>query len=191
MGQQPPIKLNRKLDWTLDEVQDPETGLTLLSNRPGPGEETPEQTFNYIFWHGHFTYWRDWLAGNRLAVALALMHCAMFKMPPPTWLCKAVHLLCMPDNEKRACDAIRKHFLRWQAVELVRGRFPGDPRNSEKEVCGDDIWVEAAKLVADTDAEADPETVRKSHTLIKRAGGIETTLPSYRRAVEMRDRGRK
>ena len=70
----------------------------------------------------------------------------------------------------------------------MRGRHPGDPRNYKRKVRGDAVWAEAAKLVAGTDAEASAETVRKSHALIRRAGGAQVTLPSYRREVEKRDR---
>jgi hypothetical protein len=182
-----------KFDQILDEIQDPEAGLALLSKRPKG--ETPEQTLNLLFWHLQFTYWRDWRAGNVRAVSNALLVCALgIKRPPPTWLNRAVHELCKrctPDDEKRAYGDLAKHRLRWQAVELVRGRFPGDPRNRKKKAHGDAVWVEAAKLVADTDAKASAETVRKSHTLIRRAGGMNATLQSYRRAVEGRDRGRK
>jgi hypothetical protein len=40
--------------------------------------------------------------------------------------------------------------------------------------------------VANTDAEASAETVRKSHALVRRAGGALVTLPNYRREVERR-----
>ena len=73
----------------------------------------------------------------------------------------------------------------------MRGRHPRDPRNYKKKVHGDAVWAEAAKLVADTDVKASAETVRKSHTLIKRAGGAQVTLPNYRREVEERERRRK
>ena len=89
----------------------------------------------------------------------------------------------MPDDEKRGRGDLTKHFLRWKAVELVRGRRPEDPRNYKKKVHGDAVWVEAAKLVAGTDAEASAETVRKSYALIRRAGGALVTLPNYRREV--------
>jgi hypothetical protein len=55
----------------------------------------------------------------------------------------------------------------------------------------DDVWAEAAKLVAGTDAEASEETVKKSHALVRRAGGALVTLPNYRREVEVRKRRRK
>ena len=74
---------------------------------------------------------------------------------------------------------------------MVRGRHPNDPRNFKKGVRGDAVWEEAAKLLADTDPEVDAFTVRKSYTLIERAGGAAVTLPSYRREVKKRDRGRK
>jgi len=174
-------------------IPDPETGLALLAKCPAA--ETAEQALDRLFWHSQFTYWRNSLAGDRLAVAVAQMHCVLAKRLPPTWLCRAVHKLCMPDAEKRACDDLRKHVLRWQAVELVRGRHPNDPRNFTRKVQGDAVWEEAAKLVAGTDAEADTYTVRKSHALIRdasirRGNVLEVTVQSYRRAVETRDRPR-
>ena len=68
---------------------------------------------------------------------------------------------------------------------------PHGQDNYKKKVRGDAIWREAAKILAGTDVEASAETVRKSYTLIKRAGGAQVTLPSYRREVEERDRRRK
>jgi hypothetical protein len=81
-------------------------------------------------------------------------------------------------------------------VELVRGQLPNDPRNYKREVRGDNVWAEAAKLVAGTNAEALADTVRKSHQLIERAGikhadTMTITLQSYRREVGERDRHRK
>jgi hypothetical protein len=181
-----------KLDQTLNQIEDPEAGLALLAKRPEGA--TPEQVLDLLFWHIQFTDWRDWLGGNRLAVAHAQMLCTLSKKPPPPWLSKAVHMLCMSDVDQRACDDMRRHVLRWQAVELVCGRLPGDPRNREKKGRG---WLkEATELVAHTDANADSYTVRKSHALINRAvikrpHGIEITLQSYRGALEERDRRRK
>jgi hypothetical protein len=176
----------------LDLIQDPETGLALLAKRPG--EETPEQERERQFWQLQFTAMRDWRAGDVLAVARALVDCSLFNRPPPFWLLKANSELCvqcMSDGEKRARGDMIKHFLRWKAVKLVRGQHPNDPRNFKRMVHGDAVWPEAAKLVADTDAEVSAETVRKSYTLIKRAGGGSVTLPNYRREVEARDRRRK
>ena len=188
MDRPPPTKFDltllsdRQFNQIFDRIDDPETGLALLSKRPGPGEETPEQALNYIFWLGQFTYWRNWLAGDVLAVVGAEMHCALVKRPPPTWLCRAVHLLAMPDAEKRACRAMEKAALRYQAVELVRG---------QGKVQGDEIFEEAAKQLAGTNAEGSAETMRKSHQLIERAGdGHAVTLQNYKRAVEWRDRRR-
>jgi len=188
MDRPPPTKFDltllsdREFNQVFDRIDDPETGLALLSKRPGPGEETPEQALNYIFWLGQFTYWRNWLAGDALAVVGAEMHCALVKRPPPAWLCRAVHLLAMPDAEKRACRAMEKAALRYQAVELVRG---------QGKVQGDEVFEEAAKRVAGTNAEGSAETMRKSHQLIERAGdGHAVTLQNYKRAVEWRDRRR-
>jgi len=97
----------------------------------------------------------------------------------------------MSDDEKRARGDLIKHFLRWEAVELVRGRHPKDPRNYKKPVRGEAVWAEAAKLMVGTDAEGIPDTMKKSHALIRRAGGAKITLPSYRRAIKKRVRPRR
>src|SRR5262245_57329380 len=192
MDQPASSELNLIPDFNL--IPDPETGLALLAKCPAA--ETAEQALDRLFWHSQFTYWRNSLAGDRLAVAAAQMHCVLVKRLPPTWLCRAVHKLCMPDAQKRACDDLRKHVLRWQAVELVRGRHPNDPRNFKTIVQGDAVWEEAAKLVAGTYAEADAYTVRKSHALIRdamirRGNVMEVTVQSYKHAVETRDRPRR
>ena len=176
----------------LDLIQDPETGLALLAKHPG--EETPVQTRNREFWQYQFVYWQAWRAGDVEAIAHAVTCCRSYNRTPPLWLCRAgyeLHEQCRTDDEKREHGDLRKHFLRWKAVELVRGRRPGDPRNCKTKVHGDAVWVEAAKLVANTDAEASAETVRKSHALVRRAGGALVTLPNYRREVEARERRRK
>jgi hypothetical protein len=156
--------------------------------------ETPEQERERQFWQLQFTDLRDWRAGDVLAVARALVDCLLFNRPPPFWLLKASLELCMrhmSNAEKRARGGMIKHFLRWKAVKLVLGRHPNDPRSFKRKVRGDAVWAEAAKLVAGTSAEAAPETVRQSYRLIRRAGGTQVTLPSYRHEVEERDRRRK
>src|SRR5262249_18758866 len=133
-------------------------------------------------------------AGDVLAVGRGVTDCSLFNRSPPFWLQKASTLLgyqCMSDGEKRKRRDINKHWHRWKAVKLVRGRHPNDPRNFTRKVRGDAVWEEAAKLVADIDAEVDAETVKKSYALIRRAGGAQVTLPSYKRAVVKRDRRRK
>ena len=176
----------------LDLIQDPETGLALLAKHPG--EETPVQTRSREFWQYQFVYWQAWRAGDVEAIAHAVTCCRSYNRTPPLWLCRAgyeLHAQCRTDNEKREHGDLRKHFLRWKAVELVRGRRPGDPRNRKTKVHGDAVWVEAAKLVANTDAEASAETVRKSYALVRRAGGALVTLPNYRREVERRRKEKK
>jgi hypothetical protein len=172
----------------LNLIQDPKTGLALLAKRSS--EETPEQERERQFWQLQFHAMRDWRAGDVLAVGRALVDCSLFNMPPPFWLLKACSSLCvrcMSDDEKRARGDINKHFLRWKAVKLVRGRHPRDPRNYKKKVRGEAVWAEAAKLVADDmDAKGSAETVRKSYKLIERAGGTQVILPSYRREVRRR-----
>ena len=178
----------------LDHIEDPETGLALLAKCPAA--ETPEQALERLFWQDQFMHWQRWRAGDVPAAWYAVASCALGKKPPPAWLCRAIHLLCMPDAEKRACDDLTNHVRRWEAVELVRGQLPNDPRNYKREVRGDNVWAEAAKLVAGTNAEALADTVRKSHQLIEHAGikhadTMTITLQSYRREVGERNRHRK
>ena len=182
--------MNQPSSNELNLIQDPETGLALLAKHEWP----PERELQRQFWQAQFTYWRDWRAGDVQAIAHAVTCCAFYKRSPPLWLCRAVYELhgqCRPDDEKREHGALREHFLRWEAVELVCGRRPGDPRNYKKKMRGEAVWVEAAKLVADTDAKASAETVRKSHALVRRAGGALVTLPNYRREVEVQRRRRE
>lgn len=177
----------------LDKVKDPETGLALLSKHPS-GAETPEQSRLRLFWQFQFLQWRAWRAGDVLAVARALICCRHFHKVPP-WLCEAALELCerrMSDEDKLAYGHLTDHLMRFQAVQLVRGQRPWDARNNnKKKVLGDQVWEDAAKMLADTGINCSGETVRKSHTLIRRAGGDHVTLPSYRRAVAERDRRRK
>jgi|SRR5215831_149198 len=176
----------------LNLIGDPETGLALLAKCSAA--KTPEQERERQFWQLQFTDWRDWLAGDVLAVARGVTDCSLFNRAPPFWLLKASFSLgmqSMSDAEKRERGDIQKHWHRWKAVKLVRGRHPNDPRNFKRKVHGDAVWEEAVKLVPDTDSEVRPETVRKSYALIRRAGGTQVTLPSYKREVEKRDRRRK
>lgn len=78
-----------------------------------------------------------------------------------------------------------EHFRRWEVAELERRQW-GDPRNNKTD------WkaVVATRLTG-TNAECGEETVKKSHQLIKRAGGRQVTLASYKLAVKERDRRRK
>jgi hypothetical protein len=181
--------------WSeLDRIQDPETGLALLAKYSGAGEETPEQLLNRFFWQEQFRHWQGWRDGDVTAVMAALRLCSLHKWPAPTWLEHALSELCMrciSEADKRAHTEMNTHYRRWKAVKLVRGQHANDPGNFSRKVHGDAVWEEAAKLVAGTHAEAKADTVRKSYALIRRAGGAGTTLPSYRRAVEERDRRRK
>jgi hypothetical protein len=182
------------LDRALDEIEDPEVGLALLSKRPSG--ETPEQALNLLFWQIQFTEWRNWLQGDVLAIARAIAICSIgkSKKPPPTWLSKAVGGLClqhMSRHDKRAKRKMLEHFRRWETAELVRRGRAGDPLNRNKKVRGDAVWEETAELLAGTIAKGDEETMRKSHQLIKRAGGSQATLPSYKQAANVRYQRRK
>lgn len=176
----------------LNLIRDPETGLALLAKCASG--KMPEQERERLFWQLQFTYWRDWRAGDTTAFGHALVDCSLFNMLLPFWLLKAGSELCvrsMSNAEKRARRAMNKHFQCWKAVKLVRGRHPKDPRNYKRKVHGDAAWAEAAKMLANTGIKCRAGTVKKSYTLIERAGGAQVTLPSYRREVEERDRRRK
>jgi hypothetical protein len=176
----------------LNLIGDPETGLAMLAKCSAA--KTPEQERERQFWQLQFTDWRDWLAGDVLAVARGVTDCLLFNRSPPFWLLEASFRLgmqSMSDAEKRARGDIQKHWHRWKAVKLVLGRHPNDPRNFKRKVRGEAVWEEAAKLRADTEPGVQPETVKKSYALIRRAGGTQVTLPSYKRAVKKRDRRRK
>src|SRR5215475_7986982 len=156
----------------LNLIEDPETGLALLAKCPAA--ETSEEKRERQFWQLQFVAWRDWRAGDTLAVSRAVIDCALFIRSPPFWLQKAsvsLGMQCMSDGEKRSRRDMNEHFLRWKAVKLVRGQHPKDPRNFKRKVHPDDVWEEAAKLVAGTDPEVRPGTVRTSYALIRRAGG--------------------
>jgi hypothetical protein len=181
--------------FELDLIRDPETGLALLAKCAGG--KTPEQERERLFWQLQFMAMRDWRAGDTLAVSRALTDCSLFNRPPPFWLLKTGSELCvlgMSAAEKRARRAINKHFLCWKAVKLVRGRHPKDPRNYKKKVRDNDaVYEEAAKMLAVTGIKLRAGTVKKSYTLINRAGGAQVTLPSYKREVkrEMEKRKRR
>src|SRR5262245_54354920 len=156
-----------KLDQLLDQIEDPGAGLALLAKRPEGA--TPEQALDLLFWQIQFIQCRDWGAGDIQAIWRAIASCSLGKKPPPIWLCRAIHELCvrhMSPHDKRAYRRMLEHFGRWETVELVRRKHRRDPRNREK-VSDDAIWAEAAELLADEGAEASAaETVRKSHLLI-------------------------
>ena len=180
-----------KLDQILDEIQDPEVGLALLAKRPEGA--TPEQAHDLLFWQIQFTQWRDWRAGNVQAVTVAVLSCALNKKPLPLWLNRAINELCEQRMSRRDKDAprnMRVHFIRWEKAELEYRQRQGDPRNRKKKI-GDADWAAAAARLAGTDAACSAETVKKSHQLIKRAGGARATLASYRREVKKRDQRRE
>ena len=77
----------------LNLIQDPETGLALLSKCAG--QETPEQERERQFWQLQFMAWRDWRADDVLAVSRALTDGSLFDRPPPFWLLKACSSLCV------------------------------------------------------------------------------------------------
>ena len=133
----------------------------------------------------------NWQAGDRLAVSRAVMQCTLAKKPLPAWLCRAIHRLCMPDVDQRACADVENHSVRWQAVELVRGRCPGNPRNydKKKKLSGYAVYEEAAELAADMrcrgqrrDSAPKPSLDEPGPVTVN--GDKAVTLQSYKRASE-------
>jgi hypothetical protein len=68
--------MDQPLPAELDKIQDPETGLALLSKLP-KRQETPEQRRKRLFWQFQFTQWRDWRAGDVLAFGRAIDCCSL------------------------------------------------------------------------------------------------------------------
>jgi hypothetical protein len=183
----PQRQFDRILDQILDHIEDPETGLAILAKRPA--KLTPEQALSCRFWQNQFTLWRDYRAGDVMAVWYAAASCALSKRSPPAWLGKAISELCwqsIPAAERRERVDLARHKFHWEAVQLVLGRRKGHPLNYERKVLPDDVFAEAAKLLADTKAKAGAEMVKKSYQLIKRAGGMNVTFRSYKRAKARR-----
>jgi hypothetical protein len=179
-----------KLDQILDQIEDPEIGLARIADRPSG--ETPEQTYDFLFWQIQFTEQRNWLQGDAVAIWRAGASCHLSRKSPPAWLCKAIGELCMrymSADDKRAYRKMQEHFLRWETVESVRRQTLKDPRKKKNR--DNDVWEKAAKLIPNTDAKPSGETVRKSHQLIKRAGGSQVTFQSYKRAAKERYLPRK
>ena len=58
--------MDQPLPAELDKIQDPETGLALLSKLP-----------KRLFWQFQFTQWRDWRAGDVLAFGRAIDCCSL------------------------------------------------------------------------------------------------------------------
>src|SRR5215469_10958890 len=71
----------------LDDIRHPEQGLALISKEPP--NETPEQRKLRKFWQFQFMQWRNWLAGDSLAIPRAIYCCRVVGYPPPRWLMDA------------------------------------------------------------------------------------------------------
>jgi hypothetical protein len=215
MDQQPPSKIDQFLDQNYDKFWNPETGLPSFPQRQfdsildhieapdiglawlakRPAKMTPEQALSCLFWQNQFTEWRNWLAGDELAVWRALMASKLGNKEAPIWAVRAVYKLSVSPADRRARDDMENHCWRALAKELVRGRVPGHPLNYERPVRGDDVDKEAAKLAAEMGIKGGADAVHASCTLINNAmttwnGFQAVTLQSYKDAVRFRDRNR-
>jgi hypothetical protein len=162
----------------LDDIQDPEAGLALLSNCPA--EETPEQSHRRRFWIFVFTEWRDGLAGDTLAFMRALLACSYQGEPPPRGLVDALiarEIERMSQEERQDHAAMARHKARWEAMRaaLAEGLSYEGARAA------------ASARLAGRDAAGEPRTVRESYEIINDAGGERASLTGYRRARQRRN----
>lgn len=172
----------------LDDIRDPEIGLALLAKGNGQ-PQAPEQNRTRLFWRFQFMQWKAWIAGDRLAICLALYACKVFSKPPPRWLLEASMDFAergMTPGERREQGKLQEHLLRWEAVKLVRGQRPFDGRNRDNPSSWNDAWAEAAEMLAMKRAAVSADTVKASYALVQAAGGKDITLDSYRRELRRR-----
>ena len=162
----------------LDDIQDPEAGLALLSKRPD--EETPEQAHRRRFWTFLFNEWRDGLAGDTLAFLRTLLACNYEGEPPPRGLVNALiarEVERMSREERQDLAAMARHKARWEAMRaaLAEGQSYEAARAA------------ASVRLAGSDAAGEPRTVRESYEIINDAGGERASLTGYRRARQRRN----
>jgi hypothetical protein len=180
----------------LDDIQDPEVGLALVSGEPP--NDTPEQRMVRKFWRSQFEQWRDWKAGDSLAIPRAIHCCRITNRPPPRWLDEASVESAerrMSSDERERQNDFARHLARWEAVVAshqrereLRAKSPDAPHVS---------WADhferaaEAEILSREGAVADSTTVGGSYKLIQRAGGRNATLESYKREAQKFNRRRK
>jgi hypothetical protein len=169
------------------DIKNPAEGLRLLSGIPPinqtPAGMTPEQHRIRLFWFLMFTFWQQWRDGDTLALPRAVYLCKMQRQPPPQWLVNATTELVnarMSDDERRRHGDFMRCLMRWQAVQTARGLGPGAPRDQEPDISVEKACEQAEEALRGTEAEASAPTIMVSYSAIKRAGGAQASLASYR-----------
>jgi len=175
----------------LDDIQDPEAGLAALSK--DPPNETPESRKLRKFWQFQFECWRDWLAGDSLAIPRAIYCCRITHQPPPRWLVDASLQFAergMFPKERDTQTDFARHHRRWELVEASIRRHDklqvGSPRRADS--FKEDPVERAAEIWNQTEPAVSDDTIRDSHRLINEAGGVRATFESYRRVAHKRNR---
>jgi hypothetical protein len=117
-----------------DLIGDPETGLALLAKRPG--EETPEQERERQFWQLQFMQWRDWRAGDVLAVARALTDCSLFNefLPCNEEVARLAEFLSVTERAAKEAGRAYPEIARQNAARCHRPG-PGN-RCADREATG-------------------------------------------------------
>src|SRR5262245_2385513 len=223
----------------LDDIQDPEAGLALLSKeRTGwwggldafeiwggwpieQSSETPESRKLRKFWRFQFECWRDWLAGDSLAIPRAIYCCRIENQRPPRWLMDASVEFAeqgLSDTERERQNDFARHYRRWEAVEASKRRelrarekpsvpkFWSAPAVVEvldeverdairapctKRMSSMDHFERAKEILSRDDVEASVDTIIGSYKLIRHAGGASATFESYRRTAHKSNRRRR
>ena len=178
----------------LDDIQDPEAGLAALSK--DPPNETPESRKLRKFWQFQFECWRDWLAGDSLAIPRAIYCCHVVGHPPPRWLVDASVEFAergMSPKELERQNDFARHHRRWQAVEAAKRRNHEQrvkyPRRAS--LSREDPYEKAVEILSRDEAEPNVLTITGSHKLIQEAGGTGATFESYRQVARRHNRRRR
>src|SRR5262249_15379862 len=193
----------------LDDIRDPEAGLAALSK--DPPNETPESRKLRKLWQFQFKCWRDWLAGDSLAIPRAIYCCRNENQRPPRWLMDASVEFAeqgLSDTERERQNDFARHYRRWEAVEASKRRElrarekPSVPRfwsapavvevldeaerdaiRTPKRMSPMDHFERATEILSRDDAVASVDTIIGSYKLIRHAGGASATFESYRRTA--------
>src|SRR5262245_22047037 len=175
----------------LDDILDPEQGLALISKEPP--NETPEQRKLRRHWLYQFECWRDWLAGDSLAIPRAIYGCRVTHQPPPRWLIDASLQFAergMLPKERDAQTDFARHHRRWELVQASIRRHDKlqveSPRRSGS--FKEDPVERAAEILNRSEPAVSDDTIRDSHRFINDAGGAHATFESYRREAHKRNR---
>src|SRR5262249_57859635 len=203
----------------LDDIRDPEAGLAALSK--DPPNETPESRKLRKLWQFQFKCWRDWLAGDSLAIPRAIYCCRNENQRPPRWLMNASVEFAeqgLSDTERERQNDFARHYRRWEAVEASKRRElrarekPRTPTVWSTPVVDEvvdeverdairtprtkrmslaDHFERAKEVLSCDDAGANVDTITGSYKLIQRAGGATATFESYRRTAHKFNRRRR